>query len=346
MWGYRTHQWGSDPVWESLPDPVPDRDGVLIEVEACGIGLTVLNSIAGDLADDRATLPRVPGHELVGLVLEAGDDVDPSLIGRRVVAYFYLSCGSCFECRAGREQRCMALKGWVGVHSDGGYAPLCALPARNVIPVSSDLDPVAATVVPDAVATPVHVAAHAGIEASDLVLVIGAGGGVGSHMIQVARLHGAEVVGLDQGEQKLQLIADLGARPLSSASFSELSGRIGGRAPTVVIDLVGSAESIEWGRASLATGGRQVLLTTFRGQSFPLSPRQMVSNELTVLGSRYTTKAEVATAARLVENGDVSPVIGRVVAPEEATQIHIQLRRRTLPGRGAIDWRASRDRAE
>ncbi|HEY6629791.1 MAG TPA: zinc-binding dehydrogenase, partial [Acidimicrobiia bacterium] len=259
---------------------------------------------------------------------------------------FYLSCGSCSECLAGREQRCTVLKGWVGVHCDGGYAPLCALPARNVIPVSSDLDPVTATVIPDAVATPVHVAARAGIEASDLVVVIGAGGGVGSHMIQVARLHGAEVVGLDVGEQKLQSVADLGARPLSSASFSELSGRIGGRAPTLVIDLVGSAESIEWGRAALEPGGRQVLLTTYRGQSFPLSPRQMVSSELTVLGSRYATRAEVATAARLVESGNVSPVIGRVVSPEEAPQVHIQLRRGALLGRGAIDWRSARDRAQ
>jgi D-arabinose 1-dehydrogenase-like Zn-dependent alcohol dehydrogenase len=72
----------------------------------------------------------------------------------------------------------------------------------------------------------------------------------------------------------------------------------------------------------------------------------MVSDELTVLGSRYATRAEVTTATRLVESGDVTPVIGRVVSPEEALQVHIQLRRGALLGRGAIDWRAAQDRAE
>jgi D-arabinose 1-dehydrogenase-like Zn-dependent alcohol dehydrogenase len=66
MFGYRTHRWGDSPIWESIPDPVPGPGEVLIEVEACGIGRTVLNNLKGNLSDPRSTLPRVPGHELVG----------------------------------------------------------------------------------------------------------------------------------------------------------------------------------------------------------------------------------------------------------------------------------------
>lgn len=340
MFGYRAHDWGSEPVWEELPEPSPGPDEVLVAVEACGVGLTVVNNLEGNLADRRATLPRVPGHELVGRVVEVGPGSDEQLLGHRVTAYFYLNCGRCSECVAGREQRCTSLGGFVGVHRDGGYAPLTALPLRNAIQIPEGIDPVTATVIPDAVATPLHVAARAGITADDLVVVIGAAGGVGAHMIQVARLTGAEVVGLDLGEAKLELIGELGADPVSSASFTDLSVRIKGRSPSVVVDLVGREESLAWGRRALGPGGRQVVLTTFPEQAFPLSPAQMVFGELEMIGSRYATKAQVARAAELVGSGAVRPVIGRVVAPRQALDLHGELLRHTLLGRGAIDWQA------
>ena len=117
-------------------------------MDACGVGLTVLNAIQGDLTDDRATLPRVPGHELVGRVAETGAGVATDLVGRLVAAYFYLSCGSCPECLAGEDNRCRRLAGYVGVHLDGGYGSVVTLPARNLIPMPDGLDPIAATVVP------------------------------------------------------------------------------------------------------------------------------------------------------------------------------------------------------
>ncbi len=179
MLGYRVHSWGEDPVWEEIPETPPGRGEVAIEVEACGVGRTVLNCINGNLNDGQATLPRVPGHELVGRVTELGPHSDPDLLGMRVAAFFYLFCGECEPCVRGREPHCQNLEGWVGVHRDGGYAPRANLPARNVVPLSDGLDPVAATVIPDAVATPVHVAERAAIDGEDRVVVVGAGG-VGS----------------------------------------------------------------------------------------------------------------------------------------------------------------------
>jgi D-arabinose 1-dehydrogenase-like Zn-dependent alcohol dehydrogenase len=126
---------------------------------------------------------------------------------------------------------------------------------------------------------------------------------------------------------------------VSSASFSGLGAEIGPRAPTVVVDLIGSEESLGWGRAVLAPGGRQVLLTTFPSDHFPLQPRELVFAELTVIGSRYATRAEVAVAAGLVHDGSVRPVVGRVVRPDGALIIHEELRSQSVVGRGAIDWR-------
>lgn len=75
-----------------------------------------------------------------------------------------------------------------------------------------------ATAIPDAISTPFHVSRRAEIRPGDLALVVGAGGGVGIHMVQMARVFGADVIGVDLGEEKLALIREMGAsRHLTSA---------------------------------------------------------------------------------------------------------------------------------
>ena len=338
--GYRVRQWGQDPQWESFSIPSPGAHEVLVEVEACGVGLTVLNCIDGNLGNDPGLLPRVPGHELVGRVVEVGEGADPGLMGRRVVAYFYLSCGHCQWCRVGREQRCANLAGQIGVHRDGGYAPWVVLPELNAIPVPDDLDPVAATVVPDAVATPVHVADLADITPADRVAVLGAGGGVGIHMVQVARHRGATVAGLDVTEEKLAEIKRLGALAVRSDDFGTLEhGIFDDERPTVVVDLLGTTETATWALDALGMGGRMVALTTFPGRQAAFSARDMVFREMSILGSRYSHRAQVVEAARLVTEGHVEPIVGSVAGPEEVLGLHEQIRSRRLIGRGALDWR-------
>lgn len=339
--GYRVHRWGRDPQWDSFSIPSPGTEEVLVEVEACGVGLTVLNCINGDLGRDPGLLPRVPGHELVGRVVELGDGASADLLGRRVVAYFYLFCGHCESCRTGREQRCANLAGYLGVHRDGGYAPWTLLPQRNVIPIPDHLDPVAATVIPDAVATPVHVADRVEINPRDRVVVLGAGGGVGTHMVQVAGHRGATVIGCDVTEAKLAEIERLGALPVRSDDFEELGpGVFSGDRPTVVIDLVGTRATAAWALASLEPGGTMVVLTTFPNRPAVFEAREMVFRELSIVGSRYSNRAQVVEAARLVAEGDVQPVIGTVADPEHVLGIiHKDITSRSLVGRGALDWR-------
>ncbi|MFT7476187.1 MAG: D-arabinose 1-dehydrogenase-like Zn-dependent alcohol dehydrogenase [Verrucomicrobiales bacterium] len=343
MFGYRVHSWGTEPVWEEIDDPVVGDDEVLIEVEACSVGLTVLNCIGGDLDDDPTLLPRVPGHEAVGRVISAGPGADPELIGRRVVAYFYLTCGKCAACREGKDPRCSELGGWVGVHRDGGYAPFMTLPSRNAIPIPDSLDPISATVVPDAVATPVHVAARSQIGPDDRVVVFGAGGGVGIHMVQVARHRGASVAGFDVVDEKLAELDRLGVVPVRSDDLAELdpTAVFKDGAPTVVIDLLGTTASARWAIDGLAMGGRMVALTTFRDRPVPFESRELVFREIMVIGSRYANRAELSEAADLVATGAVEPIIGAVGGPEEVLTMHEQLRAGTLLGRGALDWNVS-----
>ena len=339
--GYRIHEWGRPLRWESFDVPDPQAGEVLVRVEACGIGLTVLNCIRGDLANDAARLPRVPGHEIVGRVEAAGAGVTSPSVGQRVMAYFYLVCGACEACLAGDDSLCRNLAGWVGVHRDGGYAPYTVLPAHNLVPLPGDIPAAEATAIPDAIATPLHVCkTRAHITPGDRVAVIGAGGGVGIHMMEMAALFGGRVAGLEPSESKFDAIRRMGGTPVVSSSFEavDLKPALGDDTATVVIDLLGTRASLAWGMKVLALGGRLVVLTTFRDVDVVMSPRDLVLRELTILGSRYASKAELAESAALVAAGKIHPVVSQVVPPQGIEQVHRALQDGSLIGRGAVQW--------
>jgi D-arabinose 1-dehydrogenase-like Zn-dependent alcohol dehydrogenase len=196
-------------------------------------------------------------------------------------------------------------------------------------------------VVPDAVATPVHICGtRAQVRPGDRVAVVGAGGGIGAHLVQVAQCYGGRVAGLDVGERKLELVAELGAVAVDSRDFGAVDpGALWPQGPpTVVVDLLGSSASLAWSAAALTTGGRLVVVTTFPDRKLAVDPRDLVFREIAVLGSRYAGRAEVALAAELVGTGQIRPVIGATTGPEGVTEQHRQLREGTLLGRGALRW--------
>lgn len=337
--GYRLHAWGEEPRWEAVDVPDPGPGEVLVEVEACGVGLTVLNCMNGDLDDSTDLLPLTPGHEVVGRVAALGEGVVSPRVGDRVMAYFYLSCFRCRWCLSGNESRCDRLAGWYGVHRAGGYAPLTILPAGNAVPLESDLSAAEATVIPDAVSTSVHVCKRRlRVETGEMVAVIGAAGGVGAHMIQVAAACGARVAGLERSEEKLGLVERLGAIPVDSSDLSADLDEFDGDADAIV-DLVGTRESLTWSIEHLRTGGRLVVLTTFRGVTFDVDPRTLVFHESSILGSRYASRSELIEASALMASGAVRAVVGATVGPDDVHELHGSLRAGELLGRGALVWK-------
>jgi len=116
-----------------IPKPVPKDNEVLLKVLACGVCHTELDEIEGRLKPPK--LPVVPGHEVVGKIVEKGPDVNTLEIGQRVgVTWLNSACGQCDFCLSGRENLCDKAK-WTGLDVDGGYAQLAVVPEKFAYPI-------------------------------------------------------------------------------------------------------------------------------------------------------------------------------------------------------------------
>lgn len=331
--------WGGDLERTERPRPSPGDGEVLVEVEATSVGLTVANVINGDLGSERNALPRIPGHEIVGNVVETGAGVETPSVEDFVGAYFYLSCDSCEACRRGRESLCTRSEGYVSVDVDGGFAEYVALPADNALPIPSTIDPVVATAIPDAIATPYHVMnQRANVNPGDRVLILGAGGGVGIHLVQMAQHFGTAVTAVDQSAEKLDACERVGADRVIDATETQLDDALEDRDVEydAIVDFTGVTDLIEASLDHLAPRGRLVNLTTFPGRSMETTPREHVLGELEIVGSRYCSKYELIRSGQLVAENVIEPVVTEVVDLEGVPELLDRIRSGDVVGRGAV----------
>ena len=285
------HTVGAPFELEERPIPRPAADEALIKVRACGAGLTVHHAKVGT---SPANLPVIMGHEIAGEVVEVGSAVQGVTVGDRVTPHFYLFCGRCRYCLTMREPLCENTGGYIGRQRDGGYAEYVALPARNLVKLPAELPydahPEEVAVICDAIATPYKVNRRARIRPLEDVLVIGAGGGVGIHMVQLARYAGARVLAADRGEAKLAAARAAGAQEtvdaLAGAIDVQARQLSDGRGVDVVVDFVASPETLQAGLAALAPGGRLAILGVHRDSRFTIDPLWMLNGEREVIGSR------------------------------------------------------------
>lgn len=332
-------KWDGNLRRRAVDVPDPGVNDVLVEVDATGVGRTVHNYVNGGLGDDEDHLPRIPGHEVVGTVVDSGEGVTHLDRGTRVAAYFHVGCGHCRQCEIGRFTLCDDHRGHVGVVTDGGFAEYASLPARQLIPIPESIDPVEATAIPDAIATPYHVAnRRAAVDPGDHVAVLGAGGGVGIHLVQVAQHFGADVTAVDIDDGKLERCAELGATRtlnLDGRAYAAALGETGDDFDAVV-DFTGDADLLEAAVGQLAPHGRLVNLTSFENTEMRLAPRSQVLRETAVVGSRYCWTDELRAAADLVADGTVQPVVSEVVGFDGVADLLDEVVRNDLVGRGAM----------
>lgn len=203
--GYALRAPGEPLERVERPLPVPGPGEARVKVAGCGLCHTDLG-FAYDGVRTRRPLPLVLGHEIAGVVDAVGEGVAVP-VGTAVVVPAVLPCGTCDDCRAGASMICKR-QVMPGNDLDGGFASHLVVPARGLCPVpgaSADADrPIGPrgltlrhlAVIADAASTPFQAVRRAGVAPGDLAVVIGLGG-VGGYAVQLARIAGAHVVGLD-----------------------------------------------------------------------------------------------------------------------------------------------------
>jgi propanol-preferring alcohol dehydrogenase len=208
----------------------------------------------------------------------------------------------------------------------------------------SDVDAAVAT---DAIATPYHACREeARVGPGDSVLIVGAGGGVGIHGVQMAKLCGGWVVAADVTDEKLEAAKACGADVVVDARRGDLATLVkqatDGRGVDAAIDFVASRETLEGALGALARAGRLVIIGSRPNAVFGADPRftvdpqRMLYDMLEIHGSRYVTLTEIAQTLDLLRQGRIRAVVSRTFPLEGAEEAHELLRKNALVGRAAL----------
>lgn len=332
-------EFGGPLVLEDVPVPQPGPDDALIRVRACAVDQFDLTIRDGKFPGSKT--PIILGHEIAGEVVEVGANVKNVAAGDRVVSTLYITCGHCRYCLTGRETICTDFRGYIGIHTPGAYAEYATVPALNLVPLPANVSFAEGSVIANAIGTPYHAfVKRAQLQPSERVIIVGAGGGVGVHAVQLARLMGAFVMAVDIGAEKLAMAKQLGADLTYDASAGDFSTVArewtNGEGADVILQLVGG-NTFDWSFKSLARAGRIVIVGSHTGSPFTAQAREFTQNEWEVLGSRNVTKRELAEVVALVGGGRVRPVITGTFPLEQAEALHRQLRKQQIIGRVVLE---------
>jgi acryloyl-coenzyme A reductase len=328
-------EFGGPLVARDLPIPTPGPGEVLMRVHACAVDHFDLRIRDGKVP--HARVPLILGHEVAGEVAGLGAGVTGWDVGQRVTSTLYLTCGQCRKCQTGRETICENFIGYLGIQTPGGYAEYTTMPAANLVALPESLDFAQASVLANAVGTPYHaLTKRMRLQPGERVIILGAGGGVGLHAVQLARLMGAFVMGVDIGQPKLSAAREYGADVVVDAREVDFAQAARdwthGEGVEGVLDMVGAATFPASLRA-LGKGGRLVIVGHYSGGDLGIQSPQMIANEWEILGSRNVTKRELAEVVALAGAGRVKPVVTGVYPLEEAEAVHQELRKGNVVGR-------------
>ncbi|EQD28447.1 Alcohol dehydrogenase zinc-binding domain protein, partial [mine drainage metagenome] len=252
------HGSGRPLVVGDVPRPVPGPDDALVKVAACGFCHTDLHYLDHAVPTAKRP-PLILGHEISGVVEELGTGSSVRSIGDRVLVPSVLPCRNCEHCRSGRGNICPYLQ-MPGNHIDGGFAEYVRVPARDLVPLPSDLNLASSAVIADALTTPYHaVVRRARVQSGDWVVVVGCGG-VGINAVQFAAAVGANVIAVDLRAEKREAALRLGAcEALDPREYPDLGREVrkrSGGGADVALEVVGTPETVTLALSTLRRGGR------------------------------------------------------------------------------------------
>lgn len=314
---------------QTVDDPTPSNDGVVIKVGATGLCRSDWHGWMGH--DSDIQLPHVPGHEFAGTIVGVGKDIKRWKEGDRVTVPFVSGCGHCPECHSGNHQVCDN-QFQPGFTHWGSFAQYVAIDYAdtNLIALPDDMEFATAASLGCRFATSFRGVIDQGkVSAGQIVAVHGAGG-VGLSAIMIAAAAGAYVIAVDIDDSKLEFAKELGANAtLNARTIDDIPTAIkditrGG--VHVSVDALGSEQTCFNSVASLRKRGKHIQIGLMTGDhahaKVPMD--RVVAHELEILGSHGMQAFRYDAMLDMIMTGKLTPqkLIGdRVTLAEGATAL-------------------------
>lgn len=317
----------------AVPIPVPGPNEILLRVLAAGVNNTEINTRLGWYSssvttDTTATaesqeadaqqkadggwngatpFPLIQGTDCCGTVVQIGKDVDQGQLGKRALV-----------------RACMRPRGydvmdnvWMASDFDGAFAEFVKVPANEVFPVVCDWTDEELATIPCAYGTAENMLHRAGVGASDIVLVAGASGGVGSATVQLAKRRGAKVVAITS-RGKIELLRKLGVDVVVERG-EDLVASLGQNSIDVVVDNVAGPVFPQMLKV-LKPGGRYVSSGAIAGPVVNLDMRDMYLKDITLIGCTAWDAPVFPNLVSYIERNEIRPLVAKVFPLEQIAQ--------------------------
>jgi D-arabinose 1-dehydrogenase-like Zn-dependent alcohol dehydrogenase len=286
--------------------PKPGAGHVLIKVQACGICHSDVLTKEG--AWPGIQYPRVPGHEVAGIIHELGDGVSAWKQGQRVgVGWHGGQDNTCVSCRRGDFRNCRNLK-IPGITYDGGYQQYMVAPAEALAAIPESLSDVEAAPLLCAGITTYNALRHSGAMPGDLVAVQGIGG-LGHLGIQFGNKFGYKIAAIGRGSENAPLAKKLGASVYidsKATNAAEALQKLGGA--QVILATAPNSKAMSELINGLGPNGKLVVIgATF--EPIEVTPLQLISGSRTIQGWAAGTAADSEDTLRFAELSGVRPMI-------------------------------------
>ncbi len=321
----------TDPlVYEDYPTPKPKRGEVLIKVISCGVCHSNLHMIEGDWIKYGvpAKLPIIPGHEIIGKIVELGDGVEGYKEGEIVGASpLWSACGKCEYCITGNEHLCREVQ-ITGETVDGGYAEYFLAKADYIYKIPSNLDPETNSPLFCPGVTAYRASKRADLGPNKKVYIIGIGG-VGHVAVQTSKLFGSEVVAVSTSEAHAKLAKEMGADEVVMAKrdYSNLSDHYG-KADSVIV-FSPSQHAIDAAVKLLKSRGTMVLGVFGNVNDFRFT------KEIVVKGSVIGPRSDMKEVLDLASKGLIKLKVTKYKL-QEANEVLKKLKNGEIIGRAVL----------
>jgi alcohol dehydrogenase len=265
-------------------------------------------------------MPRIPGGDIAGVVHSVGPGIGREWVGRRVLVDPHIKPG-----------------GALGEHANGGLCERIAIEAENLIPMPDAVSFEQAAALPIAYGTAHRMLITRGrVQAGELVLILGASGGVGTGCVQIAKNLGARVIACASSAGKLQRLKELGADYLidyTREDFSKKAWEISGKKGVDVLVNYTGGDTWVPSLRTLARHGRLLTCGATAGFDPKTDIRYIWRREVNIVGANGWTRGDLEALLVAVERGGIKPIIDRVFPLAESAEAMRLLQDREVFGK-------------